>query len=45
VNRSVVGDYIIDQEKVIGIGNSEVEATVIFHVSDGLIDKVWFIIK
>lgn len=45
VNRSVMGDYIIDQERVTGIGSSEVDATVIFHVSEGLIDKVWFIIK
>ncbi|MEQ9413510.1 MAG: amidohydrolase family protein, partial [Cyclobacteriaceae bacterium] len=45
VSRSVMGDHIIDQEKVIGIGSVEVEATAIYHVSDGLIDKVWFIIK
>lgn len=45
VNRNVMGDYIIDQERVIGIGSEEVKATVIYHVSEGLIDKVWFIIK
>jgi len=45
VSRSVMGEYVIDQEKVIGIGSGEVEATVIYHVDEGLIDKVWFIIK
>jgi len=45
VNRNVMGDYIIDQERVIGSGSEEVKATVIYHVSEGLIDKVWFIIK
>ncbi len=45
VNRSLMGDYVIDQERVRGIREEIVEATVIYHVADGLIDKVWFIIK
>jgi len=45
VHRGIMGDYVIDQERVKGIGASEVEATIVFHVKDGLIDKVWFIIK
>lgn len=45
VNRSVMGEYVIDHEKVTGISEGKVDATVIFHIEDGLIDKVWFIIK
>jgi hypothetical protein len=45
VNRSVMGDHVIDHERVTGIGDKIVDATVIYHISDGLIDKVWFIIK
>lgn len=45
VNRSIRGEYVIDHERVTGINESKVDATVIFHIEDGLIDKVWFIIK
>ena len=45
VNRAVMGDYVIDHEKVSGLPNGEVQATVIFHVSNHEIDKVWFIIE
>lgn len=45
VSRTMVGDYVIDHEKVTGIREAQVEASVIYHVEDGLIDKVWFIIK
>jgi len=44
VNRSVMGDYVIDHERVKGINPDPVNATVIYHVQDKLIDKVWFII-
>lgn len=45
LNRTVMGDYVIDQERVRGINDGLVEATVIYHAANGLIDKVWFIIK
>jgi len=45
VYRSVMGDYIFDHERVTGIGDSIVEATIIHHIENGLIDKAWFIIK
>lgn len=45
VNRTLLGDYIIDHEKVSGIRDGIVEASIIYHISDGLIDKMWFIIK
>lgn len=45
VNRTVLGEYVIDHEKVSGIRESLVEASIIYHISDGLIDKMWFIIK
>lgn len=45
VSRTVIGDYIIDHERVTGINDGIVEASVIYHVGNGLIDKMWFIIK
>ncbi|HCR53982.1 MAG TPA: amidohydrolase [Cytophagales bacterium] len=45
LSRSVMGDYVIDHERVTGMRAEKVEATIIYHVSEGLIDKVWFIIR
>lgn len=45
VSRTIMGEYVIDHEKVTGIRETKVEASVIYHVAEGLIDKVWFIIK
>lgn len=45
VNRAVMGDYVIDHEKVSGLPNGEVQATVVYHVNNHEIDKVWFIIE
>lgn len=45
VSRTLLGEYVIDHEKVSGIREGLVEASVIYHISDGLIDKMWFIIK
>ncbi|HEY5692530.1 MAG TPA: hypothetical protein VIS49_13825 [Cyclobacteriaceae bacterium] len=45
VSRTLLGAYVIDHEKVSGIREEIVEASVIYHISDGLIDKMWFIIK
>ena len=44
VNRIVLGNYIIDREKVTGFTNSRVKhAVVTYYVHDGLIQKVWII--
>lgn len=45
VNRSLMGDYVIDHEKVTGLPNGDIEANVIYHIENGLIDKVWYINK
>lgn len=45
VSRTLLGDYVIDYEKVSGIREEIVEASIIYHISDGLIDKMWFLIK
>ncbi len=45
VSRTYLGDYVIDHERVSGIRDEVVEASVIYHISDGLIDRMWFIIK
>ena len=45
VSRTLLGDYVIDHERVSGIREDIVEASIIYHISDGLIDKMWFIIK
>ncbi|MEQ9592014.1 MAG: amidohydrolase family protein [Cyclobacteriaceae bacterium] len=44
-NRDIMGEYIVDYEKVQGITDGIVEAMAIYHVKDGLIDEVRFISK
>ncbi len=41
-NRTIIGDYVIDKERVIKNGKI-IHAVAIYHVRDNLIDKVWFI--
>ena len=44
VNRIVLGNFVIDQERVTGFPNDRVIDTVaIYEVKDGLIHKVWFV--
>ena len=44
VNRMVLGNFVIDQERVTGFPNDRVIDTVaIYEVKDGLIHKVWFV--
>jgi len=45
VDRALMGEYIIDHERVSGINDGIVEATVIYHLENGMIDKMWLIIK
>ncbi len=43
VKRMVLGNKVIDHERITGIGDAPVEAAVVFEVNDqGLIAKVWF---
>jgi hypothetical protein len=43
VNRMVLGDKVIDQERVEGLSNQPVEAVAAYQVTDGLIRNVWFL--
>ena len=44
VNRIVLGNYVIDREEVTGFPDGRVKHTiVIYHVQDGLIQRVWLI--
>jgi hypothetical protein len=43
VNRMVLGNKVIDHERITGIGDAPVDAAVVFEVNPrGLICKVWF---
>jgi hypothetical protein len=42
-SRMVVGNKVIDHERITGIGDAVLEGAVVFEVNpDGLICKVWF---
>ena len=42
VNRMVLGNKVIDHERITGLAPQPVEAAVVFEVNAGLIHKVWF---
>ena len=42
VNRIVLGNKVIDHERVVGIREAPVEAVAVYEVVDGLIETVWF---
>lgn len=42
VNRIVLGNKVIDHERVVGIRETPVEAVAAYEVVDGLIETVWF---
>ena len=42
LNRIVLGNKVIDHERVRGIREQPIEAVAVYEVIDGLIDKVWF---
>ena len=42
VNRIVVGNKVIDHERVVGIEAHPVEVAAVYEVADGLIQNVWF---
>jgi hypothetical protein len=44
VNRIVLGNFVIDREKVTGLpDNKVINAAVIYEVQKGLIQRVWFL--
>jgi hypothetical protein len=42
LNRIVLGNKVIDHERVVGIKAEAVEAVAVYEVADGLIQAVWF---
>jgi hypothetical protein len=43
VHRSVIGDKIIDQERITGLHDEPLEAVAVYVVNNGLIQSVWLI--
>ena len=44
VNRIVIGQKVLDQERVTGrVGHDLLEVVAIYDVVDGLIAKIWFL--
>ena len=42
VNRVVLGNKVIDHERVVGIKDTPIEAVAVYEVAQGLIRAVWF---
>ena len=42
VNRIVLGNKVIDHERVVGIKETPIEAVAVYEVANGLIRAVWF---
>jgi hypothetical protein len=42
VNRIVIGNKVIDHERVVGIEAGPIEAVAVYEVGGGLIRAVWF---
>ena len=42
VNRIVLGDKVIDHERVWGVRDTPIEVAAIYQVVGGLIERVWF---
>jgi hypothetical protein len=41
LHRSVVGNKVIDHERIVGLRNEPVDAVAAYVVSDGLIQSIW----
>ncbi|MDO8285990.1 MAG: nuclear transport factor 2 family protein [Rhodoferax sp.] len=42
VNRIVLGNKVIDHERIVGVGEGTMEAAAVYEIRDGLISTVWF---
>lgn len=43
LDRMVLGNKVIDHERVSGLREAPVEAIAVYEVADGLIQRVWFL--
>ena len=41
IKRMVVGNKVVDQEHVVGVGDAPIDAVVVYEVTDRGIAKVW----
>lgn len=42
VNRMVLGNKVIDHERISGVRTAPFEAAAVYEIADGLIRRVWF---
>jgi len=42
LQRIVIGNKVIDHERISGLAEQPIEAVAVYEVADGLIDRVWF---
>ena len=42
VNRMILGNKVIDHERITGVGDGPFEAAAVYEIRDGLIAAVWF---
>jgi hypothetical protein len=42
LQRIVIGNKVIDHERISGLAEQPIEAVAAYEVADGLIDRVWF---
>lgn len=42
VNRIVLGNKVVDQERIWGVHDTPLEIVVVYEVIKGLIERVWF---
>jgi hypothetical protein len=42
VNRIVIGNKVIDHERITGVGDEPFEAAAVYEIHSGLIRAVWF---
>lgn len=42
LNRMVLGNLVVDHERVHGLGPEPTEVVAVYEVANGLIERVWF---
>lgn len=42
LDRMVLGNKVIDHERITGLGDAPLEAAAVYEFTDGLISTVWF---
>lgn len=42
LNRMILGNLVVDHERVLGLGPEPTEVVAVYEVASGLIERVWF---